>query len=109
LYSRARSTLCLSIPADAVVVECGGDMLGANVPVFLDGLKRRRSDARVILAAPDALGALGGIKVLGDMVLTVNLITGPCTDTPTLQQRTQSLCGVPAMNMTRGGGVGALI
>jgi hypothetical protein len=100
---------CLSIPADAVVMECGGDMLGANVPVFLDGLKRRRSDVRVILAAADALGALGGIKVLGDMGLTVNLITGPCTDTPTLQQRTQALCGVPAMNMTRGGGIGALI
>ena len=100
---------CLSIPADAVVVECGGDMLGANVPVFLDGLKRRRSDARVILAAADALGALGGIKVLADMGLTVNLITGPCTDTPTLQQRTQALCGVPAMNMTRGGSLGALL
>jgi Domain of unknown function (DUF1611_C) P-loop domain len=100
---------CLSIPADAVLVECGGDMLGANVPVFLDCLKRRRADPRVVLAAADALGALGGIRVLDDMGLTVSLIAGPCTDTPTLQQRTQALCGVPAMNMTKGGGIGALL
>jgi hypothetical protein len=100
---------CLSIPADAVVVECGGDMIGANVPVFLGCLKRRRSDPKVILAAADALGALGGTKVLQDMGLSVSLITGPCTDTPTLQQRTQSLCGVPAVNLARGGGVGVLI
>jgi len=32
------------------------------------------------------------------------MITGPCTDTPTLQQRTQALCGVPAVNIAQGGG-----
>ena len=67
------------------------------------------ANAKVILAAADALGALGGTKVLQDMGLSVSLITGPCTDTPTLQQRTQSLCGVPAVNLARGGGVGVLI
>ena len=95
---------CLSIPADAVVIECGGDILGANVPVFLDCFKRRRSDAKVILAASDALAALGAKQVLHQVMgLSLDLITGPCTDTPTLQQRTQSLCGVPAMNIARGG------
>jgi hypothetical protein len=108
IFENALDT-CLSIPADGVLVECGGDMLGANVPIFLERLKRRRADPRVVLAAADALGALGGIKVLADMGLAVNLIAGPCTDTPTLQQRTQALCGVPAMNMTRGGGIGALL
>jgi len=40
--------------------------------------------------------------VLADMGLTVTLITGPCTDTPTIQQRTRDLCGIPALNLARG-------
>jgi hypothetical protein len=94
---------CLSAVADAVVVECGGDVLGANVPVFLSALGRRRPDAKVILVASDALAALGAKSVLGEMGLAVTLVTGPCTDTPTIQQRTQDLCGLPAMNLARGG------
>jgi len=103
IFDRALDTV-LSIASDAVLVECGGDILGANVPVFLECLKRRRTEVKVILAAADALGALGGKGVLEKLGLSVNLITGPCTDTPTLQQRTQALCGVPALNMARGGG-----
>jgi hypothetical protein len=75
--------------------------LGANVPVFLKCLKRRRPRPKVILAAADALGALGGKRMLKDIGLSVNLITGPCTDTPTLRQRTQTLCGIPALNIAR--------
>jgi hypothetical protein len=102
MFDRALDAV-LSVASDAVLVECGGDILGANVPVLLDCLKRRRSSIRIILAAADALGALGGKQVLETMGLAVNLVTGPCTDTPTLQQRTQELCGVPAINMARGG------
>ena len=94
---------CLSTPADAAIMECGSDMLGANVPVFLECLKRRRSQMKIILAAADPLGALGGKTVLGEMGLTVDLITGPCTDTPTALERTRTLCGVTALNMARGG------
>jgi hypothetical protein len=98
-FERALET-CLSIEAGAVIVECGGDMLGANVPIFLDCLKRWRPDAKVILVAADALGALGGQRMLQDMGLSPTLIAGPCTDTPTLQQRTEALCGVPAINLS---------
>jgi hypothetical protein len=35
------------------------------------------------------------------MGLSPNLISGPCTDTPILQQRTRELCGVPAINLFR--------
>jgi hypothetical protein len=94
---------CLAIKADAVVVECGGDLFGANVPVFLDRLKARRSDFKLILAAADAAAALGAKAVLHAMGLAITLITGPCTDTPTLQERTQALCGKPAVNMAQGG------
>ena len=71
--------------------------------VFLDCLKRRRAEPKIILAAADSLGALGGKHVLQNMGLSASLITGPCTDTPTLQQRTQTLCEIPAANMARGG------
>jgi hypothetical protein len=96
--------VCLSFTADAVIVECGGDMLGANVPVLLGCLKRRRADAKVILVAADAPGALGGQRMLQDMGLSPTLIAGPCTDTPTLRQRTEAVCGVSAINLSRDDG-----
>jgi hypothetical protein len=96
---------CLAIVADATVIECGGDVLGANVPAFLSRLVARRPDVRVILAASDSLAALGAKSVLAEMGLAVTLLTGPCTDTPTITQRTRELCGVPAMNLARGGEV----
>ena len=102
IFDRALDT-CLTMPADAVVIECGGDMLAANIPVFLKRLKRRRSRATVVLAAADPLGAFGGTQMLRDIGLPANLITGPCTDTPASQQRTKSLCKTPAMNMLRRG------
>lgn len=100
VFDKALDT-CLSTPADAVMIECGGDMLGANVPVFLERLKRRRPRAQVILAAADAIGALGATRMLRGLGLSVDLITGPCTDTLTLRRRTETLCKVPAMNMAR--------
>lgn len=92
---------CLSVPADAVVVECGSDLLGANVPELLACLKGRRSELKITLAAADALGALGAKRALAEMGLAISLITGPCTDSPTLRERTESLCGIPAMNLFR--------
>jgi len=93
---------CLGMPADAVIIECGGDMLAANIPVFLKRLKRRRSKAKVVLAAADPLGAWGATQMLRKIGLPPNLITGPCTDTPASQRRTQSLCKTPCLNMIRG-------
>jgi hypothetical protein len=92
---------CLSMSADAVLIECGGDILGANVPVFLKCLREKRSNPKIILAAADALAALGAKLMLQEMDFSVNLITGLCTDTPTLRQRTEKLCGIPAVNMAR--------
>jgi hypothetical protein len=94
---------CLAARADAVLIECGGDVLGANVPTFLGCLGRRRPDAKVVLVASDSLAALGAKSVLGEMGLAVTLVTGPCTDTPTIEQRTRELCGLPALNLAREG------
>jgi hypothetical protein len=101
IFDRALDT-CLGMPADAVIIECGGDMLAASIPVFLKRLKRRRSNAKVVLAAADPLGAWGGTQMLRKAGLPVSLVTGPCTDTPASQRRTQSLCKIPALNMVRG-------
>jgi hypothetical protein len=93
-----------SLPVDALIVECGGDLFGASVPEFLACLTARRPDLRIVLAAGDALGALGAKQTLTELGLTINLITGPCTDTPALRQRTQALCGIPAINLVRSSG-----
>jgi hypothetical protein len=93
-----------SLPVDALVVECGGDLFGANVPEFLACLTARRADLRIVLAAGDTLGALGAKQTLAEMGLAISLITGPCTDTPALRERTEALCGITAINLTRGPG-----
>jgi len=92
---------CLSLPANAVVVECAGDPVSSNAPELLNCLKARRSDLKIVLAAADALGAMGAKRALSDIGLTISLITGPCTDTPVLRQRTEALCGIPAINLAR--------
>ena len=61
----------------------------------------------MVLAAPDAAAALGAKAVLNDMGLSITVITGPCTDTPTLKERTEALCGIPAVNMAEEVGVAA--
>jgi hypothetical protein len=93
---------CLSLAADALLVECAGDPVSANAPELLTCLKARRSDLKIILAAADALGALGAKQALAEMGLTISLITGPCTDTPVLRERTEALCGIPAINLAGG-------
>jgi hypothetical protein len=91
--------VCLSLPADAVLIECGGDFLGTCVPEFLQCLRPRRPRPTTMLAAFDPSGALGAKHGLEKMGVTLDLITGPCTDTPTSRQRTEAICGIPARNM----------
>jgi hypothetical protein len=92
---------CLSLPADAVLIECGGDLVSPNALEFLNCLKARRADPKIVLAAADALGAMGAKQALAEIGLAISLITGPCTDTPVLRERTQALCGIPAINLLR--------
>ncbi len=95
---------CLSQPADAVVVECAGDPVSANGPPLLDCLKARRADFKIVLAAADALGAMGAKQALAEIGLEISLITGPCTDTPILREWTEALCGIPAVNLHNSAG-----
>ena len=92
---------CLALPADAVLVECGGDLISPNALQFLACLKARRADPKVILAAADALGALAAKQALAEQGLVISLITGPCTDTRVLRERTEAVCGIPAINLFR--------
>jgi hypothetical protein len=95
---------CFSLPADALVVECAGDPVSANAPELLACLKARRSELRITLAAADALGAMGAKHALAEIGLKISLITGPCTDTSVLRERTEALCGIPAINLLQGFG-----
>ena len=99
---------CFSLPADAVVVECAGDPVSASAPELLRCLKARRSELKITLAAADALGAMGAKHALAEIGLEISLITGPCTDTPVLRERTEALCGIPAMNLARSPGDGTI-
>jgi hypothetical protein len=98
---------CLSLPADALMVECAGDPVSTNAPELLGCLKARRSDLKIILAAADALGAMGAKHALAEIGLTISLITGQCTDTPALRDWTEGLCGIPAINLARAPDEGA--
>jgi len=94
--------VCLSLPAEVLLIECGSDVLGVNVPAFLKCLKHRRLAAKVILAAPDAAAALGGTRLLDEMGFATTLVTGACCDTPIGRERTERLCGTAVANMARG-------
>ena len=63
-------------------------------------------DLRQYGFASDTLGALGAKQSLAEIGLAINLITGPCTDTPSMRQRTEALCGIPAANLLRGSDLG---
>jgi hypothetical protein len=99
---------CFSLPADAVVVECAGDPVSANAPELLSCLKARRGELKITLAAADALGAMGAKHALAEIGLKISLITGPCTDTLVLRERTEALCGIPAMNLASSPDAGTL-
>jgi hypothetical protein len=99
---------CFALPADAMLVECAGDPVSANAPELLRCLKARRSELNITLAAADALGAMGAKQALAEMGLTISLITGPCTDTPVLRERTEALCGIPAVNLANSRAEGTL-
>jgi Domain of unknown function (DUF1611_C) P-loop domain len=98
IFSQALD-FCLSVPSDAVLIECGGDFMGTCVPEFLQCLRPRRASLTTILAASDTSGALGAKHGLERMGVTINLITGPCTDTSTGRQRVEAVCGIEAKNM----------
>ena len=66
--------------------------------------RMHRAPLKVVLVAADALGAIGAKRVLEEIGLAISLITGPCTETPTLRERTETLCGIPAINLFRSSG-----
>jgi hypothetical protein len=82
-----------------LLIECGGDFLGTCVPEFLRCLSPRRPNPTTILVASDVSGAVGAKRLLEGMGVTPNLVTGPCTDTPTSRRRTEVICGIPARSM----------
>lgn len=66
---------------DIVAIELGDGLLGDyNVANLFDHDDIRRACAAMILCAGNFVGALGGIHVLREKYMPVNIVSGPCTD-----------------------------
>jgi hypothetical protein len=98
IFGRALD-VCLSLRVDVVLIECGGDFLGTGVPELLRCLLPRRPNPTTILAAFDVSGAVGAKHLLERMGVSLDLVTGPCTDTLISRQRVEAVCGIPARSM----------
>ncbi|CUS34507.1 P-loop NTPase family protein [Candidatus Nitrospira nitrificans] len=83
----------------SLIVECGGDPIGANVPLFLTALRECGGPQFHVSSASDCLAALGLKALFQTINLQVNLFCGRCTDTTLLKNRTMILTGIPALNL----------
>ena len=87
----------------AAILGCG-TLTGAGAAINTAGVKAGETVA-VIGVGGVGLNVILGARLCGArLIIAVDLIAGPCTDTPTIQARTQSLCGVPARNLARADG-----
>lgn len=84
---------------DVLVVECGGDPIGANVPSLIAAVQRQMPVLIHISAASDAMAALGLCRWFESTGISVDLICGRCTDTAFMTERVKQLTGIPAENL----------
>jgi hypothetical protein len=87
------------VPADALVVECGGDPVGANVPSLISAIRQLGPPLVHVSAASDAMAALGLCRWFEASGIPVDLICGRCTDTALMTERVGQITGVPAENL----------
>ena len=81
---------------DAIVVELGDGLLGEyGVLSILNDPQIKNAISTIVFSAADPVGAWGGTQLLKEHGLTVDIITGPCTDNQagckSIMQHTRSL------------------
>ena len=91
-----------NLNCSSLVVECGGDPIGANVPLFLTALRECGAPQFHVSSASDCLAALGLITLFQTINLPVNMFCGRCTDTTLLKNRTTTLTGISSLNLATG-------
>ncbi len=96
------------LPSNLIVIECGGDPVGARVPKLLECIVDGAPPLLHISAASDCMSAYGMVKWFGDRGPQVDFLCGRCTDTELLRIRTEAITGIPAGNLAHGAGVRSL-
>lgn len=84
--------------ADIVVVEIADGVFQQETQEILAGSRiRNRLDA-ILFATPDALGAVGGVRVLADHGLRPFAISGKLTQSPLAMMEARMATGVPQLS-----------
>jgi hypothetical protein len=91
---------------DLIVLELGDGILGgyAVESIFADK-ELREATAAVVFCASDYVGAWGGIQLLRQRRMTIDVISGSVTDSRMGEEYIEREFGVPAANAKRNGGV----
>ena len=89
---------------DVIVVELGDGVIGCyNVDSILADPAIRASLSAFVYCAGDFVGAWGGIELMRDKNITIDVIAGACTDSAMGGEFIQRKFGVAAINALRQG------
>ncbi|MEP6922613.1 MAG: hypothetical protein ABI967_15930 [bacterium] len=90
---------------DLIALELGDGILGGySVESIFDDLELREATAAFIFCASDYVGAWGGIELLRQRGIQVDIVAGSVTDSQMGQDYVEKEFGVPAANARRDGG-----
>jgi hypothetical protein len=91
---------------DLIVLELGDGILGgyAVESIFADR-ELREATAAVVFCASDYVGAWGGIQLLRQRRMTIDVVSGSVTDSRMGEEYIEREFGVPAANAKRNGAV----
>lgn len=86
-------------PRNFWVVEVADGILQRENAILLNAPAVRERIHRLLFAAPDALGAIGGIKVLREEYgLTPDAISGVCSSSPLMVRELEEYSRIPVFN-----------
>jgi hypothetical protein len=89
---------------DLIVIELGDGLLGGySVDSVLDDSELRAATAGFVFCASDYVGAWGGIQLLKQRGIGIDVIAGSVTDSQMGQDFIEKEFGVPAANARRNG------
>jgi hypothetical protein len=91
---------------DVIVIELGDGILGGYSveTVFVDS-ELREATAALVFCASDYVGAWGGIELMKQRGVNIDVISGSVTDSPMGEDYIKSQFNVPAANARREGAV----
>lgn len=89
---------------DAIVLELGDGIIGGyNVQVLFDDEELMRHVGAIVFCASDFVGAWGGLQLLKQRGLTIDVISGAVTDSRMGREFIKKELGVSAANAMSGG------